>query len=198
MIIARSKKILKGFAIIALVLSLSYAIAHAEGEEYKIETGDVLTITVYEQPDLTTKARVGPKGDITFPLLGNVNLTGLTVNGAEEKITSLLKEDYLVNPQVNVFIEEYHPKKVFVMGFVNNPGEYELFKDRPTTVLEAITMAGGFKQGAAQNGTKVIRMKDGEKVTIPIKITDITNRGDKDMDIAIKAGDIIVVPESFF
>ena len=198
MMIVRSKKILKGLAIIALVLSLSYAIAHAEGEEYKIETGDVLTITVYEQPDLTTKARVGPKGDITFPLLGNVDLTGLTVSDVEEKITALLKEDYLVNPQVNVFIEEYHPKKVFVMGFVNNPGEYELSKDRPTTILEAITMAGGFKEGAAQNGTKIIRMENGEKITIPVKITDITNKGDKDMDVSIKAGDIVVVPESFF
>ncbi len=198
MIITRAKKILKGFTIIALVLSLGWAIAHAEGEEYKVETGDVLTITVYEQPDLTTKARVGPKGDITFPLLGNVNLTGLTVSETEEKITTLLKEDYLVNPQVNVFIEEYHPKKVFVMGFVNTPGEYELFKDRPTTILEAITMAGGFKEGAAQNGTKIIRMENGEKVTIPVKITDITSRGDKEKDVPIKAGDIVVVPESFF
>lgn len=167
-------------------------------EEYKIETGDILTITVYEQPDLATKARVGPKGDISFPLLGNVNLTGLTVSETEEKITSLLKEDYLVNPQVNVFIEEYHPKKVFVMGFVNKPGEYELFRDRPTTILEAITMAGGFKEGAAQNGTKIIRMEDEKEVTIPVKITDITNKGYKERDIVIKAGDIVVVPESFF
>nr|MBU1328639.1 polysaccharide export protein [Candidatus Omnitrophota bacterium] len=198
MIIVRSKKILKGFAVIALILSLGCAIAHAEGEEYEIETGDVLTITVYEQSDLTTKARVGPKGDITFPLLGNVNLTGLTVSETEKKIESLLKEDYLVNPQVNVFIEEYHPKKVFVMGFVNQPGEYELFRDRPTTILEAITMAGGFKEGAAQNGTKVIRMEDGKEVTIQVKVKDITNKGYKEMDIAIRAGDIIVVPESFF
>lgn len=198
MIIIRAKKILKGFAVIALVLSLGCAIAHAEGEEYKIETGDVLKITVYEQPDLTTKARVGSKGEIAFPLLGSVYLSGITASEAEEKITSLLKEDYLVNPQVNVFIEEYHPKKVFVMGFVNKPGEYELFKNRPTTVLEAITMAGGFKQGAAQNRTKIIRMEDGQEVTIPVKITDITNKGYKERDIAIKAGDIIVIPESFF
>ncbi len=192
------KKILKGSIIVALILSLNPVIVHSEEEEYKIETGDVLIITVYGQADLTTKARVGSKGEIAFPLLGNINLSGLTTSEAEEKTASLLKEDYLVNPQVNVFIEEYHPKKVFVMGFVNNPGEYELSKDRPTTVLEAITMAGGFKQGAAQNKPKVIRMEDGEKVTIPIKITDITNRSDNEIGITIKAGDIIVVPESFF
>ncbi|MDP2920978.1 MAG: polysaccharide biosynthesis/export family protein [Candidatus Omnitrophota bacterium] len=167
-------------------------------EEYKVETGDVLTITVYEQSDLTTKARVGSKGEIAFPLIGNVDVGGLTATEIEKKITSLLEADYLVNPQVNVFIEEYHPKKVFVMGFVNNPGEYELSKDRPTTVLEAITMAGGFKQGAAQNGTKVIRMEDGKEVTIQIRVTDITNKGYKESDIPVKPGDIVVVPESFF
>ncbi len=167
-------------------------------EEYKIETGDVLRITVYEQPDLTTKARVGSKGEIAFPLLGTLEIGELTVAEAESKITNLLKQDYLVNPQVNVFIEEYHPKKVFIMGFVNKPGEYELSKDRPTTVLEAITMAGGFKQGAAQNGTKIIRVENNSQVTIPIKITDITEKGNKEKDVTIKPGDVIVVPESFF
>lgn len=167
-------------------------------EEYKVETGDVLTITVYEQQDLTTKTRVDASGNITFPLLGSVRVGGFTISEVERQITDLLKADYLVNPQVNVFIEIYHPKKVFVMGFVNRPGEYELTKDRPTTVLEAITMAGGFKDGASQNGTKVIRMTDGQEVSIPIRVTDITGKGDKAKDIPVKPGDIIVVPESFF
>lgn len=167
-------------------------------EEYKVETGDVLTITVYEQQDLTTKTRVDANGNITFPLLGSVRVGGFTISEVERQITDLLKADYLVNPQVNVFIETYHPKKVFVMGFINKPGEYELSKDRETTVLEAITMAGGFKEGAAQNGTKVIRVKNGEKISIPIRVMDITSKGDKAKDIPVKPGDIIVVPESFF
>jgi len=193
------KKILTGFFLAALILILHPICAHSvEAETYSIETGDVLTITVYEQPDLATKARVGSNGNISFPLIGNVAVSGLTVNEIEEKITTLLQEDYLVNPQVSVFIEEYHPQKVFVMGFVNRSGEYELPKDRPTTVLEAITMAGGFKEGAAQNGTKIIRMENGQEVTIPIRVTDITSKGYKERDEIIKAGDIVVVPESFF
>lgn len=181
-----------------LIVLICFNSTAAFSEDYKIETGDVLTIIVYEQADLTTKARVGPNGEITFPLIGTVEVGGLTVDDAQKKITSLLAADYLVNPQVNIFIESYHPKKVFVMGFVNKPGEYELFKDRETSVLEAITMAGGFKEGAAQNGTKVIRIENGSETTIPIKITDITNKGEKEKDIPIKPGDIIVVPESFF
>lgn len=167
-------------------------------EEYKVESGDVLLITVYEQPDLTTKVRVSSKGEISFPLLDIVDVKGLPVNEIEKKLAMLLEKDYLVNPQVNVFIEKYHAKKVFVMGFVNKPGEYDLFKDRPTTVLEAITMAGGFKEGAALNNTKIIRVEDDKQVTIPIKVTDITKKGNKDKDVRIKADDIIVVPESFF
>jgi len=170
----------------------------ASAEEYKVDTGDVLLITVYEQADLTTKARVSSKGEITFPLIGTVEVKDLTVEEIEKEIMTLLKKDYLVDPQVNVFIEKYTEKKVFVMGFVNKPGEYELFKDRPTTVLEAITMAGGFKEGAAQNGTKVLRVDNGNELTISVKITDITKKGEKEKDIPIKPGDIIVVPESFF
>lgn len=182
------------FLLLGIILNPS--IVHSE--EYKVDTGDVLLITVYEQPDLTTKTAVGSKGEITFPLLGTVYVKGLTAKEVEEKIRYLLEKDYLVDPQVNVFIEAYRPNKVFVMGFVNNPGEYELFKDRSTTVLEIITMAGGFKEGAAANGTKIIRVEGGEKITIPIRVTDITKKGNKDKDVIVKPGDIVVVPESFF
>ena len=167
-------------------------------EEYKIATGDVVSITVYGQPDLETKSRVDSAGEITFPLIGNVKISGISENEAVKKITALLEKDYLINPQVSIFIQEYHPKKVFVMGFVNRPGEYELFKDRDTTVIEAITMAGGFKEGAAQNGTKIIRKEDDTQTTIPVKITDITQKGKKEDDVPLKPGDVIFVPESFF
>ncbi len=189
---------MKYFKVLFLIVLISLNSVAAFPEDYKIETGDVLIITVYEQPDLTIKTRVGPNREINFPLIGAVEVGGLTIDEVQKKITALLAEDYLVNPQVNIFIEEYRSKKVFVMGFVNKPGEYELSKDRETTVLEAITMAGGFKEGAAQNGTKIIRVQDGEKISIPIRVTDITNKDDKAKDIHIKPGDIVVVPESFF
>lgn len=184
--------------LLVFVLGALNAYAQTEAEEYKVEPEDVVLITVYEQPDLTVKTRVSPKGEITFPLVGVVEVTGLSVNELEQKLAMLLEEDYLVDPQVNVFVEQFHSKKVFVMGFVEKPGEYELSIDRPTTVIEAITMAGGFKRGAAANGTKIIRVEDGQEMTIPIKVTDITNRGEKDKDVPLKPGDIIVVPESFF
>ncbi|MBU3910989.1 MAG: polysaccharide biosynthesis/export family protein [Candidatus Omnitrophica bacterium] len=183
-------------AAITIVLIFFSALAYCD--EYKVDAGDVLLIAVYEQPDLTTKTRVTSKGTITFPLLEEIQVKGFSVGEIERKITMLLKKDYLVNPQVNVFIEDYRSDKVFVMGFVNKPGEYELSKDRATTVLEAITMAGGFKEGAAPNGTKVLRIENGQELTITVKVTDITRKGEKDKDVPVKPGDIVVVPENFF
>ena len=191
------RKRLQRFIIVFLILALGSTSSYSS-EGYKVEAGDVLAITVYEHPDLTSEVRVTSKDEIMFPLTGTINVKNLSVDEVEKEIRFLLEKDYLVDPQVNVFIKEYHPKKVFVMGFVNRPGEYELFKDRPTTVLEAITMAGGFRKGAAQNGTKIIRVENAEEITIPIKVSDITNKGNKDKDIPVKPGDIIVVPESFF
>lgn len=194
--IRQASKRLCGFAIALLILTLGATFVYSE--EYRVDTGDILLITVYEHPDLITKTRVNSGGEINFPFIGTVYVKGSTVEEAAEKIKVLLEKDYLVDPQVNVSIERYAPKKVFIMGFVNRPGEYELFKDRITTILEVIAMAGGFKEGAAQNSTKIMRLEDGQELTIPIRVMDITKKGQKDKDIAVKPGDIIVVPESFF
>jgi polysaccharide export outer membrane protein len=166
-------------------------------DEYKIETGDLLHITVFEQPDMETKARV-TKGEISFPLLGNVQVEGLAISELEKKLEALLEKDYLVNPRVSVLVEEYHPRQVFVLGAVGKPGAYNLSKEKPTTVLEAIAMAEGFTKTAAVNDTKVIRKKNGQEETIKVKVTDVTQKGDKDKDVTVQPNDVIFVPESFF
>ena len=186
------------FILFFLLLTIPLVPLQGLCEEYTIEPEDVLRITVYEQPDLTTKVRVTTEGDITFPLIGKVKAVDLTVTELETRIAELLEKDYLVNPAVNVFIEEYHPKQVFVLGAVGKPGAYNLSKEKQTTVLEAIAMAGGFAKEAAQNGTKVIRVEDGKEITIKIEVTDIIKKGDKDKDIPLKPNDLIIVPESFF
>ncbi|MBN1526342.1 MAG: polysaccharide export protein [Candidatus Omnitrophica bacterium] len=185
-------------SVIISVLSVFLLATPVLCEEYKIETGDLLHITVFEQPDMETKARV-TKGEISFPLLGNVKVEGLAISELEKKLEALLEKDYLVNPRVSVRVEEYHPKKVFVLGSVDKPGAYDLSKEKPTTVLEAITMAGGFTKTAAVNDTKIIRKKSGgQEETIKVRITDITQKGDKDKDVQVQPNDVVFVPESFF
>ena len=166
--------------------------------DYTIQPEDVLQVTVYEEPDLTTKARVTSSGEITLPLLGRVAVQSLTVAEIQEKITRLLSEDYLVNPQVQVFIETYHPRNVFVTGSVNKPGSYPIPTEKPITLMEMIAMAGGFDEKAAIDRTRIIRTQDGKQMTVQVRVSDIIKKGDKSKDVAVQSNDIIFVPESFF
>lgn len=169
-----------------------------EEGEYKVQPEDVLQITVYEEPDLTAKVRVSGNGEISFPLLGRIPVTGLSVLEVQEKITELLAKDYLINPQVVVFIETYHARDVFVTGAVNKPGSYPLPAGKPATLMEAIAMAGGFTEEAALNSTRIIRIEEGKEKTIHVKARDIIKKGEKSEDVEIRPNDVVFIPESFF
>jgi polysaccharide export outer membrane protein len=162
--------------------------------EYHICSGDILDVSVYEEKDLSKSVRVSPDGTIDYPLLGNVHVEGLTARELGEKLRELLEKDYLVNPQVNVFIKEY--AKIFVLGQVNRPGAYEMKSG--LTVVGAIAMAGGLSESAAANNTTLIRAKGGKKVSMNIPVDSILKGGDTSKDVTLEPGDTINVPESFF
>lgn len=183
---------------LAALIFLQASNTFAQNSEYKLQPTDVIKINVHGQPDLITKTRVTADGYITFPLVGKVSAAGLTVPELEQKLKELLEKDYLVNAQVLIFIEEYNARQVSVIGEVKTPGKYELPGEKNMTLMQAIAMAGGFTKFADITKTKVMRLEDGKKKTIVINVKSITERGDKDKDIALQAEDIIVVPESFF
>ncbi len=197
-----AKKIITFITAGIMLLSFSVGGVLAEeingAEEYTLQQSDVLIITVHEHPDLETRTRVTADGYITFPLLGKVEAEGVSVQELEKNLRESLEEDYLVNAQVLVFIEEYHARQVSVIGEVNTPGKYDMPYEKDITVLEVIAMAEGFTEDADINNTKVIREEDGEKVNIKIRVKDITNKGQKEKDIVLKPNDIVFVPESFF
>jgi len=190
-------EIVLGLIVILFAAAVNIMPAEAEEEDYHLQPEDVLEITVYEQEDLITKTRISSKGEIAFPLLGKIKISGLTVSEAESMITGLLARDYLVNPQVRVFIEEYHVKQISVLGAVQQPGKYDMSAERATTVLEAIAMAGGFNDVADENSNRIIRKDGNEEKIIRIKVSEITKRGKKEKDIVLNPGDIIFVSESF-
>ncbi|MFH1879152.1 MAG: polysaccharide biosynthesis/export family protein [Candidatus Omnitrophota bacterium] len=165
--------------------------------EYSIGSENVLLIEVYYGRDenLSRKVRVSSTGLITFPLLGEVDVKGLTVSELENKLTDLLEKDYLVNPQVSVFIEEY--STVSILGQVNAPGSYPIKGN--ISVVELISMAGGFTKLANPNAVRILRKDaEGVKSTIIVKVNDIINKGKEEDDTQLKTGDIVTVPESFF
>ncbi|MEK7281672.1 MAG: polysaccharide biosynthesis/export family protein, partial [Chloroflexota bacterium] len=132
-----------------------------------------------------------------LPLIGDVKVGGLSVSEAQDAISTKLK-DFVVSPQVTIFIDEYGNKKVFVLGEVKTPGSYELPTESKLTVLEAVSLAGGFTPIAALDRTKVIRVVDGKNQSYIIEVSAITRRGEKERDIPLEPNDVIYVPQSFF
>jgi len=190
------KKALLLFLILAVFVTC--ANADEKRSQYRLQPSDVLTITVHDQPDLTTKTRVTADGYISFPLLDKVEVKGLTVQELEQKLKELLEKDYLVKAEVIVFIEDYHTRQVSVIGEANTPGKYSMSTEKDMTLLEAIAMAGGFTKDADINRAKVMRLEDGEKKTIDINVKDITEKGLKEKDIILKPDDVVFIPKSFF
>jgi polysaccharide export outer membrane protein len=156
--------------------------------------GDVFEARVYGEPELSGAYRVGPHGDIVFPLCRRVTVGGLTANATAEKLRACLSDGYIRNPYVSVIIKEYNSKKVFVFGEVQKPGTF-VYEDG-MTIIQAVTLAGGFTKGASQNGTSVTRLVDGQEVKMKVPVQDIALG--KVPNVPLLPGDIVFVPESMF
>ena len=131
----------------------------------KLGVGDALRVTVFQQPDLTTEARVTEKGTITMPLVGEVKLAGLTATEAGKQIAAELKSGkFLRNPQVSVAVTTVRSRQVNVLGLVARPGRYPL-DDTSSQLADVIAAAGGIAAGGADFVTLV---RDGKSQKMPV------------------------------
>lgn len=185
------KKAILGFLLV-LLTGWCWATTALAGD-YQAGPGDVLKIIVYDNDDLTATVRVSEAGTIVMPLLGKIDISRLTVDEITEKITRLLADGYLVNPQVNVFVEAYRSKKVVVLGNVRNPGLIEL--SGPITFLELISRSGGLEKDAG--GTATIQRAQGEeKKVIVIDLRALIEEGDLSQNVVISDGDSVFVSKA--
>lgn len=175
-----------------LIFSISPLIAFA-AEGYLLGGGDTVNITVYDQPDLKTQARISQDdGTIIFPLLGEVAIAGLTPEAAARKIEGLLKEGgFIKAPQVTLAVQEFTSQKIPVMGQVNNPGEYSLKGE--SRVVDLITQAGGVKADAA-DVIVVVKNEAGKSVRHEIDLLKFY-AGDMTQNIKVSKDDFILVPK---
>lgn len=157
-------------------------------------TGDLVEIRVFQENDLSGAYRISPEGTIDYPLCGKVSLNGMTSSQAADALTACLQNGFLKSPQVSVLIREYNSKKVFVFGEVQKPGTFPY--DENMTIIQAVTLAGGFTKTASKNSLNVTRIVDGQEVKIRIAAQDIGIGREK--NFFLRPGDIIFVPESFF
>ena len=156
--------------------------------------GDVLEVRVYREAELSGVYQVGSEGDVVFPLCQRVVVTGLTPNGASDKFRECLAAGFMRDPQVSVVVKEYNSKKVFVFGEVQKPGTF-VYQDG-MSIVQAVTVAGGFTRTAAQNATSVTRRVKGQEVRMKVNVQDIALG--KAPNFTLEPGDIVFVPESLF
>jgi len=156
-------------------------------KEYTISSDDILEITVYGEGDLSVTTRVSQDGTISYPLLGNIKAAGFTVRELEAYITDLLGQDYLVMPQVSIFVKQY--SKISVLGQVKSQGSYEMKEN--LTLTQAIALTGGFSPTADTSRVKIIRSMGGRKETLEVNVDQILEKAAP--DIELKANDTIIV-----
>lgn len=181
---------------VILILFPSLLLAQEEQERYTsdyiIGPRDLLDISVLNMQELSRTVRVSEDGKISLPLLGEIEAEGLTGTGLEKKLSQLLEQKYLQNPQVTVFIKAYQSKRVLVMGAVGNTGAYELLGRQ--TLLQLITQAGGLGEGAGDEIIVIRQYKDGNTRSLSISKDDLILRGDPDVNIPLQPDDVINVP----
>lgn len=161
--------------------------------EYIVGPEDVIEISVWKAPDLSITTVVRPDGVITLPLIGEITASGLTSKELEELIEQKL-EEYKQSPIVSVIVKEINSKAVFITGEIIRPGKYPMRSD--ITIMQAITLAGGFTQWAKKDRIVVIRKSpvnpEGDRLTI--SYSDIVSGKNMKANILLKNSDTVVVP----
>ena len=160
--------------------------------EYIIGPGDVLAIDVWKQPDVSKVLPVRPDGRISLPLIGDFQASGMTPISLQVAIATKLKE-YISNPEVNVVVQEIKSRSFNVVGKVMKPGEFDL--NKPTSVLDAIALAGGFQDFAKSNKIYVLRRTaSGSRQMLPFNYKKVHQGPRSRTKCRAPFGDTLVVP----
>ena len=184
----RRRGVLATFATVFLTVTVPASaiypasVAHAQGFEYRLGSGDRLRVTVFGHDDLSGEFEVGPSGTIAFPLVGEIQVSDRTLRQTEQAIVTSLKPDYLKNPQVGVEVLNYRP--FYIIGEVNQPGSYPYVNGM--RVVNAVALAGGFTYRAKEGSMTIAR--DGIQ----------GEPAEAGPNTVVQPGDVITVPERFF
>jgi polysaccharide export outer membrane protein len=164
----------------------------APDASYTVKPGDVLAISVWKEPDLQGPVLIRPDGQFSFPLAGQMDAHGKTVQDIQQMITDKLRK-YISDPVVTVSIQEIKGNKIYVIGQVQKPGDFVV--NPRVDVMQALSMAGGTTPFAALGDIMILRRSDtGQQQAIPFRYTDVVRGRNLDQNITLQAGDVVVVP----
>ncbi len=171
--------------------SAAAASAAAAKPEAVLGVGDLVKITVYQNPDLTVDGgRISETSQINFPLIGNVAIGGLTVSAAEQKIAKLLRDGgFVLRPQVTIQVGQIRSSVISVLGNFGKPGRYPI-EAVGTKVSEMVATAGGVAPGGADVVT-LVGTRNGRPIKLDIDLPSILQAGKAELDIVVENGDVL-------
>lgn len=172
------------------LLSVS-GLALAQDPNYTVKPGDVLSISVWKEPDLQRPALIRPDGSFSFPLVGEVNARGKTVADLNKIISERLAR-YIADAVVTVSVQEIKGNKVYVIGQVNKPGEFIV--NPSVDVMQALSMAGGTTPFASLGDIMILRRTATGKTALPFRYNDVIRGKRLEQNIDLQSGDVVVVP----
>jgi polysaccharide export outer membrane protein len=176
----------------------------AHAQSYRLRSGDVLDVTVWQDPKLNRQIVVGPDGFVAFPLAGRFKAGGLTTEAVETQLKARLQKQFTTELDVTVSFVQSEKRElkeakdaeytVYVTGEVAKPGAFVVPK-RPPTVLQAIALSGGLGPFAAARRIHVIRRVSGEEIVFPFNYRLYEKGRELEGNITLRNGDVVVVPE---
>lgn len=169
--------------------------------DYRLAPRDQIVVEVFNQPDLRTSQRLTENGEIRLPLIGRVDLHGLTLRQAEGKVEELYRDGgYIIDPEVILSLEEYSDRFVSILGQVRDPSQVTFPPETNTIgIVEAITRAGGFTRIARTDSVQVTRRKpDGTQEQMVVDVANFLRARDNTSEFQLMPGDRVFVPERAF
>ena len=159
--------------------------------QFRVGPDDVLEISVWRDESLSRDVIVPPDGIISFPLIGDINVNNMTITELRAQVTKKLIE-FIPDATVTVILKEMKSLRAYVIGKVQNAGEYSISLD--TTVMQILSKAGGLNPYASEDKIHIIRQAKGRTLKIPFNYSDIVKGRNLEQNIILKRGDVIVVP----
>ena len=183
---------------VCLVAVSTLTMAEPEGslgvppvDGYGLQPGDVIRVSVWREEQLDQGVLVRPDGGISFPLAGDLNAEGKTIDEVTQEIAQKLSE-FIPNPVVTVSLQENSGNRIYVTGRVNQPGVFLV--NRPIDIMQALSMAGGLTPFADRDAIKVLRREGGGQRAIPFNYKKVQKGQALQQNIMLQAGDTLVVP----
>jgi polysaccharide biosynthesis/export protein len=185
-------------AAIALLLSVLTGVSVVSAAEkspirpaYRLQPGDIIMVSVWKEPDLQLEVLVRPDGALSFPLAGEIDVDGKTIEDMRQTLVERLKR-YVPDPVVTVAVKAIGGNRIYVLGKVLRPGEFPF--SSPIDVMQALSLAGGATPFAQVNDIVILRRENSTQRAMPFRYGDVERGKNLQQNVLLQSGDTVVVP----